>query len=289
MTSWGEIFALMVGLLAGSGAYMLIVPHASGRAQEAHQLQAQTVLRRTFASSQARLKQTTISAATGLLAGSLATIITGVIGLGIAAACIAFLAGAWIRSRRHEQHLRKIESFYPDFIEALISQVRSGTGLLAAVAAASVTAPPALADPARHMWFSVQLSGDVSACLDELKTQWSSPTGDLLVETIRVAHAAGGNRVVDVLRELADHVRRERNLRREVEAKQSWVRVAARVGVAAPWVVLVLLSFRAETAAAYNSPMGVTLVLCGLALSLVSYRLMISLGRTPSARRVFSS
>lgn len=289
MTSWGEILALLLGLLAGSGAYMLIVPHASGLAQEAHQLQAQPVLRRTFASRQATLKQTTISAATGLLAGSLATIISGVIGLGIAAACIAFLAGAWIRARRHEQHLRKIESFYPDFIEALISQVRSGTSLLAAVAAASDTAPPALADPARHMWFSVQLSGDVSACLDELKTQWSSPTGDLLVETIRVAHAAGGNRVVDVLRELADHVRRERNLRREVEAKQSWVRVAARVGVAAPWVVLVLLSFRAETAAAYNSPMGVTLVLCGLALSLVSYRLMISLGRTPSARRVFSS
>ena len=59
--------------------------------------------------------------------------------------------------------------------------------------------------------------------------------------------------------------------------------------MAAPWVVLVLLSFRAETAAAYNSPAGLTLIVCGLALSVVSYRLMIALGRTPSARRVFSS
>jgi tight adherence protein B len=139
------------------------------------------------------------------------------------------------------------------------------------------------------MWRSVQISGDASACLDELKAQWASPTGDLLVETIRVAHEAGGNRVVDVLRELADHIRRDRNLRREVEAKQSWVRVAARVGVAAPWVVLILLSFRAETAAAYNSPVGITLVICGLALSVASYRLMIALGRTPTPRRVFCS
>jgi tight adherence protein B len=91
------------------------------------------------------------------------------------------------------------------------------------------------------------------------------------------------------LRELADQVRRDRNLRREVEAKQSWVRVAARVGVAAPWVVLVLLSFRSEAANAYNSPVGVGLIVCGLALSIVAYRLMISLGRSPVAARVFAA
>jgi tight adherence protein B len=89
------------------------------------------------------------------------------------------------------------------------------------------------------------------------------------------------------LRELADQVRRDRNLRREVEAKQSWVRVAARVGVAAPWVVLVLLSLRSEAANAYNSSAGITLIVCGLALSVVSYRLMLSLGQVPPTQRVF--
>lgn len=273
-----ELAALALGLSAGLGGYLLVTRNRGTSPS------ASSGGRAGWSS-----RQILLVILWGSVAGALTLIISGIIGLAIAAAFLAGMSSSWIRSRREAARVRQVEGYYPDLIEALIAQVRSGSSLLAAVAAASANAPAAVAIPAHRMWQSVQISGDVSACLDELKAQWASPTGDLLIETIRVAHDVGGNRVVDVLRELADHIRRDRNQRREVEAKQSWVRVAARVGVAAPWVVLVLLSFRAETAAAYNSPAGLTLIVCGLALSVVSYRLMIALGRTPSARRVFSS
>ena len=280
MISSGDALALCLGLCAGLGIYFV-----SFRGQLTGNATAKSTVRVASPS----VGNTIASLAAGLGAGALVFVVTSVIGLAIAVAFIGFTAGAWIRSRREQRRQRIIEDFYPELVEGVISQLRSGAGLLAAVAKASAGGPAPIAQPAARMWQSVQLSGNVSACLDSLKAEWASPTGDLLVETVRVAHEAGGSQVVDVFRELADHVRREGNLRKELQAKQSWVRVAARVGVSAPWVVLVLLSLRAETATAYNSISGITLIVCGLALSIVAYRFMIALGRLPRPQRVFSS
>lgn len=278
--SSGDACALCLGLCAGLGIYFLAV--RGHRAPAGDTKSSPRVASRNAGN-------TFVSLMAGLAAGALVVLVTGVTGLALAVAFIGFTAGAWIRSRRELRRQRIVEDYYPELVEGLISQLRSGAGLLAALAAASATGPASIAQPAVRMWQSVQLSGNVSACLDGLKAEWASPTGDLLVETVRVAHDAGGSQVVDVFRELADHVRREGNLRKELQAKQSWVRVAARVGVAAPWVVLVLLSLRPETAAAYNSIFGITLIVCGLALSVVAYRFMISLGRLPRPQRLLSS
>jgi tight adherence protein B len=63
---------------------------------------------------------------------------------------------------------------------------------------------------------------------------------------------------------------------------------AAKLGVAAPWVVLLLLSTRPEAAASYNSAAGAALIVAGLIVSFVAYRLMIGLGRLPEERRWFA-
>jgi tight adherence protein B len=91
-----------------------------------------------------------------------------------------------------------------------------------------------------------------------------------------------------VLRNLGSYLRQESAIRSEVLARQSWVRNAAKLGVAAPWVVLVLLATRPEAAAAYNSPAGAVLIVVGLGVSVVAYRVMIGLGRLPDERRWFA-
>jgi tight adherence protein B len=63
---------------------------------------------------------------------------------------------------------------------------------------------------------------------------------------------------------------------------------AARLGVAAPWIVLLLLASRPEAALAYNSGAGVSLIIAGLVVSFVAYRIMIGIGRLPEERRWFS-
>ena len=72
-----------------------------------------------------------------------------------------------------------------------------------------------------------------------------------------------------------------------VIARQSWIRNAARLGVAAPWLLLLVLASRHETLVAYDSAAGTILILVGVVVTLVAYRTMIALGRLPEERRWF--
>ena len=53
-----------------------------------------------------------------------------------------------------------------------------------------------------------------------------------------MAREVGGSDVTAVLRGLSGYLREDAALRAEVEARQSWILNAARLGVAAPWLVL---------------------------------------------------
>jgi tight adherence protein B len=72
-----------------------------------------------------------------------------------------------------------------------------------------------------------------------------------------------------------------------MEARQSWVTGAGKLGLAAPWVVLVLLATRPEAARAYGSPAGAVLVLSAAVVTAIAYRVMLALGRLPEDRRWF--
>src|SRR3546814_20603561 len=85
-----------------------------------------------------------------------------------------------------------------------------------------------------------------------------------------MARQGGGTELPTVLRALASSVRADALLRGEVEARQSWIRGAAVLGVVAPWVILVLLALRPEGADAYASPEGVGLILAGGVVSVVA-------------------
>lgn len=76
-------------------------------------------------------------------------------------------------------------------------------------------------------------------------------------------------------------------MRSELEARQGWVVNAARLGVAAPWVVLALLATRPEAVASYSTPAGAVVIGGGLVVSVIAYRVMIRIGRLPEERRWF--
>ena len=72
----------------------------------------------------------------------------------------------------------------------------------------------------------------------------------------------------------------------ELLARQSWSVNAARMAVAAPWLVLILLATQRETLQAYDTPTGTVILIAGAVLSFIAYRLMIRIGRLPEDRRV---
>ncbi len=96
----------------------------------------------------------------------------------------------------------------------------------------------------------------------------------------------GGSDLGRVLRALSQFLREDARSRAELEARQSWTVNAARLALAAPWLVLVMMAFRDSALLAYREPVGVLILAIGAVLSLVAYRLMIHLGRLPEEQRV---
>ena len=209
---------------------------------------------------------------------AVAALAGGVSGLGP-----TVLVAARGRARR-----RVMRAAWPDLVDHLVSSVRSGQSLGSAVAALAEVGPAELRDAFRAVGRSVEATGLLDPAFDDLKRRLADPVADRIVETLRMAREVGGTELPSVLRALAAALRQDAAVRAEVEARQSWVVNAARLGVAAPWVVLVLLASRPEGAAAYNSPAGIALLASGAGVSVVAYRIMVALGRLPEERRWFS-
>jgi tight adherence protein B len=221
------------------------------------------------------------------VAGAAAVLVTGVWAFAVVAACAGAAAPlVWLRSRRTGLR-RSRRALWPDVCDLLVASVRAGMSLPEAVASLSTSAPPPLRPAFGAFASDLAASGHFDSSVGRLKAALADPVGDRIVETLRMARQVGGTELTPVLRALGASVRADVALRSEVEARQSWIRGAAVLGVVAPWVILALLAMRPEGAEAYATPEGVVLVLGGAAVSLVAYRVMLRIGRLPEQRRWF--
>jgi tight adherence protein B len=190
----------------------------------------------------------------------------------------------WVRGRR-ERLQRNRRALWPDVCDLLVASVRAGMSLPDAVATLGESAPAPLRPFFRRFARDLAASGHFDSAILTLKESLADPVADRVVETLRMARQVGGTELTTVLRALSSSVRSEAAIRAEVDARQSWIRGAAVLGAAAPWVILALLSLRPEGAAAYGSPEGVVLVVGGAAVSVVAFRIMLRIGRLPDPRR----
>ena len=221
------------------------------------------------------------------LLAATAWLLTQVAALAAVAAIVGAIAPfGWLRARR-SRLVRSRRSLWPDICDLLIASVRAGMSLPDAVSSLAESAPALLRPPFAAFARDVAASGHFDSSARRLKVALADPVGDRIVETLRMARQVGGTELTPVLRALAASVRADASLRAEVESRQSWIRGAAVLGVAAPWVILALLAMRPEGADAYSSPEGVALIIGGAAISFVAYRIMLRIGRLPEPRRWF--
>lgn len=222
-----------------------------------------------------------------VLLTAVAWLLTQVVALALVAAIVGAAAPfAWLRARR-SRLVRSRRALWPDVCDLLIASVRAGMSLPDAVASLAESAPAPLRPPFAAFARDVAASGHFDSSAQRLKVALFDPVGDRIVETLRMARQVGGTELTPVLRALAASVRADAALRAEVESRQSWIRGAAVLGVAAPWVILALLAMRPEGSRAYSSPEGVALILAGAAVSFIAYRVMLRIGRLPEPRRWF--
>lgn len=183
---------------------------------------------------------------------------------------------------------RDFAEVWPEAVDNLASAVRAGLSLPDAVAALGTSGPDVLREPFARFAVDYQVSGRFGDALDLLKERLADPVGDRVVEGLRVAREVGGGDLGRLLRNLSGFLRDDARTRSELESRQAWTVNGARLAVAAPWAVLLLMSFQTTVIQRYASPAGIVVLSVGAGLCLLAYRLMTRIGRLPVERRILS-
>jgi tight adherence protein B len=223
---------------------------------------------------------------TGLVGFLLMLVVSGAWPVGVV---FGLMAGgmpiALVRSRARKR-LAEFRELWPDVVDNIASAVRAGLSLSEALAQVGERGPLPLREPFRRFGADYASTGRFAESLDRLKARLADPVGDRVVEALRIAREVGGGDLGRLLRSLSSFLRDDARTRSELESRQSWSVNGARVAVAAPWLVLALLSFQGDVIQRYNSAMGALIIGAGAVVCVVAYRLMLRIGRLPEPERV---
>lgn len=195
---------------------------------------------------------------------------------------VAVLKG---RARRRQRELAEV---WPEAVDNLASAVRAGMSLPEALAQLAVRGPEPLRPAFAAFAVDYQVTGRFGDSLDRLKEQLADPVGDRVVEGLRIAREVGGGDLGRLLRNLSGFLREDARTRSELESRQAWAVNGAKLAVAAPWMVLLMLSFQRDVISRYASTAGVVVLVVGGACCLVAYRAMVRIGRLPEEGRILS-
>jgi tight adherence protein B len=190
-----------------------------------------------------------------------------------------------VRRRRAHRAL-ELREVWPEAVDNLASGVRAGLSLPEALSQLGQRGPEQLRSAFRRFGEDYRATGRFGESIDTLKTNLADPVGDRVVESLRMAREVGGTDLGRLLRTLSAFLREDARTRAELETRQGWTVNAARLALAAPWVLLLLLSTRPTAVQAYDTATGAVVLLVGGGVSLVAYRVMIRIARLPAERRV---
>lgn len=226
------------------------------------------------------------SAAFGTLVLLVGWLLTGSLTIGscfgLFACAVPITAVRW-QARKRSASLIEL---WPDAVDHLRSAIRAGLSLPEALIQLGENGPAELREPFREFGADYRARGNFDDALGNLKERLADPVGDRIVEALRITRQVGGSDLGRLLGTLAEFLRENARTRSELLARQSWTINAARLAVAAPWIVLMLMASRPEAVAAYNTAAGAVVLMSGMVISVACYRLMLRIGALPADERV---
>lgn len=225
------------------------------------------------------------------IAAAVASVIGFVTQSLIIAACSSLAYIALALELQHRQDSKRhdlVKRNWPEVLDSLSSAASAGVPHVEAFADLAEVGPVEL----RAVFAKTVEQLDSGAALDEvlqsLKKQLADAHCDRTVELIRATNEFGNAGYLESLKTLTKLSRDQAALDGELAAKQGWVMGTAKLAVASPWIIVLLLVARPENAAIYNSPSGLLVLVFGLVICLVAYRLIHAIGKKPTWPRVFA-
>ncbi|HEY0471475.1 MAG TPA: type II secretion system F family protein [Kribbella sp.] len=223
---------------------------------------------------------------TGVVAFVLMFVVSAALPIGLVFGVMAGGVPVALMKSRARKRLAEFRELWPDVVDNIASAVRAGLSLSEALAQVGERGPLPLREPFRRFGADYASTGRFADSLDRLKARLADPVGDRVIEALRIAREVGGGDLGRLLRSLSSFLRDDARTRSELESRQSWSVNGARVAVAAPWLVLGMLSFQGDVIQRYNSPVGALIIGIGAVVCVFAYRLMLRIGRLPEPERV---
>jgi tight adherence protein B len=234
------------------------------------------------------VRRTLVTVTIGVFVSVALGLITGIPGLGVVAGITA-VAVPWAVTRaRTSRRSRFVAEAWPGVIDELISTLRSGGTVTAAMSQLVGSSRGVISAGARDFMIAVSTTSDVSGSLSLARRVWASAVGDRVAETLRLAGECGGAGVMHGLVALARDVRRESSVQAEVRARAAWIRVAAVVGAVAPWIAVLVLATRPEGRQAYGTIEGTLVLLVGYGVTVFAYLLVSRIAEPAADVRVLA-
>jgi tight adherence protein B len=283
---------VLVGLGVGLGLLLVWSAFAVPRAARAEGGAGRTPGRTRRLLSSAGLSDVGIpgfvalGAGCGLVAAVVVQAVSSTPPVAVVFGAIAACVPTAIVSGRARRRLRELAEVWPEAIDNLASAVRAGLSLPDALAGLATRGPEPLREAFDAFALDYQVTGRFGESLDRLKDRLADPVGDRVVEGLRVAREVGGGELGRLLRNLSGYLRDDLRTRSELESRQAWAVNGARLAVAAPWVVLLMMSAQSEVIQRYRSPTGAVILAVGAFVCVLAYRVMMRIGRLPTERRI---
>ena len=229
-----------------------------------------------------------LSLGTGTIVAVIILALTGLYNLSLILGVAGCLVPRFYIGQRAKKRNAAIRDLWPDVVDHLRSAIRAGLSLPEALLQLQYRGPEQLRPAFEDFAADYRSTGEFVASLNRLKDRLADPTADNIIEALKVTREVGGTDLGRLLGTLSEFLRENARTRSELEARQSWTINAAKLAVCAPWTVLCLMATQPGTVKVYNSMTGMMVMLGGLVISLVAYRIMLFVGALPEGKRVLA-
>jgi tight adherence protein B len=190
-----------------------------------------------------------------------------------------------LRAKQRSDQLAKL---WPEVLDSLQSAASSGFGIVDSLDEVSRGGPSRIRPAFQELVRRIDSGFGMDQSLDWFKSHLGQIQADRFVELIRIVNRSGGSGYLDSLRDQALRTRSEIALWAELDSKQGWVTGTAKLAIVAPWIVVATLAARAENVAIYNTAEGTAVLIVGLLVSLIAYRMVGLLGSLSKPSRVLT-
>jgi len=191
---------------------------------------------------------------------------------------------------RHQASKRQaaLQEQWPEVVDHLRSAIRAGLSLPEALSQLAIVGPQILRPLFGDFALDYRATANFNVALEQLGERLADPVADKILTTLRITREVGGTDLGHTLTTLSAFLRDDVRTRGELAARQSWIVSAARLAVAAPWILLLILGTQEAAKEAYMTAGGVIVLSLGVGISLLCYRIMLRLGTLPVEERVLS-